>query len=1211
MTTLISQIPPETLAAFNGDELRARVFWEKYALRGPDGDAVETTPEQMWKRVADGIASVEPDAERRSLWAERFLWLLQDFRFIPGGRILHSVGLAEAGYKVVPINCFVIPIQDDSLEAIYACLRDMALTYKAGGGCGVDLSVLRPKGAPVRNAARTSTGAVSFMELFSLTTGTIGQSGRRGALLLSIACDHPDVLDFTRIKRDLVSVRFANISVRITDAFMRAVEADGPWTLRYHNERDGIHVEKTIRARELWQELVEGAARWAEPGCLFWDTMRRYSTTQYGGMEILTTNPCVTGDTRVATAEGLIRIDELATRPGVLPQAVLDSRVSQVPGVITRAWRTGRRPILRVDTREGYRLRLTPDHKVLTANRGWVPAADLKPGDTLLVQNRKGGFGSRGSYEIGLILGWLVADGTASAKRGSAILDFYHDKRAFAATFQKAVAATIPTTARYPAPRIRHIPARGLDRISSARLLARLVEEGFDPANKHHIPELIWQGSEDTVRGFLQALFTADGTILNASRSRRSVRLTSTNDQFLRDVQVLLANFGIPSRLYLHRRPEGQHLLPNGRGATQAYSCKALHELVVSRTGLIAFAREIGFLPGSDKQQLLEALLQDYTRGPYTERFTARVASVLPDGEEDVYDLTEAVSHTFIANGLTISNCAEQGLDPYNNCCLGSLNLLAFVRQPFAPVQPKDNIDWEKLATAVRYAVRFLDNVQTYAQPLFPLPQQREKSELTRRVGLGITALGDMLIALGLRYDTDEAIAFTEKLVEFIKLNAYSASLDLAREKGPFPLFDPDRHLSQDFFRTFPQHLLDEIRRHGLRNAALMTVPPVGSGSALAGVSSGIEPVFALHYIRRSESLSREYFTVLHPLVEAYARAHSIDLDRARRADNPQALLRDVLPAQFVTAHEIDWRRRIEMQAAIQRHVDNAISSTINLPRGTTPEQVGNLYFSAWRAGLKGVTVYVEGSREGVLLTPEEARRRDAAIRLADRVDEIARVALPDLARNGTSPEEQVEHAVRALVGALQEVRSRAPEQLELVPDDGSLLRDRPRRLDGPTYRIPSQFGTCFVTVTERDGEPFEVFVRLGKAGSDTEAAAEAIGRLSSIVLRMKGPGTGTRRLLELVYHQLEGIGGRTSYGFGPNRIRSVPDAIAAGIRAYLQDRGLLNGHRHNGHEEAGAQPAGQHAPSHRAGDICPRCHEMTLIADNGCAKCPCGYKEC
>lgn len=275
-------LPLETLAAFDNDSLRARVFYEKYALRSGENNPVETHPRQMWQRLARELAQIEtPDV--RDEWEKNFLRLLADFKFVPGGRILHAIGNPN---KVTALNCYVIPSPHDSLPGIYKTALELAETFKRGGGCGVDISTLRPKDSPAHNAARVSTGAVSFMELYSLTTGIIGQQGRRGALMITISDSHPDVLDFCRIKRNRTSLRYANISVRVTDAFMHAVEKDDDWLLRYENAEDRIEVRRTIKARELWNELTVGARDWAEPGCLFWDTIQRYSASErYAGME--------------------------------------------------------------------------------------------------------------------------------------------------------------------------------------------------------------------------------------------------------------------------------------------------------------------------------------------------------------------------------------------------------------------------------------------------------------------------------------------------------------------------------------------------------------------------------------------------------------------------------------------------------------------------------------------------------------------------------------------------------------------------------------------------------------------------------------------------------------------------------------------------------------------------------------------------------------
>ena len=485
----VTSLPTETLAAFHNDSLRARIFYEKYALRNSDNEPVETNPGHMWKRLARVIASVERP-ETREEWERNFLWLLSDFRFVPGGRILHAIGNPN---KVTALNCYVIPSPHDSLPGIYKTALELAETFKRGGGCGVDISSLRPKDSPAHNAARVSTGAVSFMELYSLTTGIIGQQGRRGALMITISDSHPDVLDFCKIKRNRTAVRFANISVRVTDAFMRAVEQGDEWLLHYENPRDGIEVKQTIQAKELWNELIVGARDWAEPGCLFWDTIRGYSSSdRYSGMEVVSTNPC-----------------------------------------------------------------------------------------------------------------------------------------------------------------------------------------------------------------------------------------------------------------------------------------------------------------------------------------------------------------------------AEEPLEPYGDCCIGSINLAAFVKDPHTNDAKLDIASLEK---ATRYAVRFLDNVLAWNEGRHPLGGQEEAAHRGRRIGLGIMGLADMLCKLNLRYDGDTGIEFAEKTVEKIKFWAYDESANIAAEKCPFPVFNAAKHFENPFFKDFSPELIEKIERNGLRNVTLLTIPPTGSIAAMAGVTSGIEPIFDINYVRRSESLSESVF---------------------------------------------------------------------------------------------------------------------------------------------------------------------------------------------------------------------------------------------------------------------------------------------------------------------------------------------------------------
>jgi ribonucleoside-diphosphate reductase alpha chain len=769
----VQQLPAETMKAFGNDAFRARIFHEKYALRGADDTVLESTPAHMWHRVATGIAAVEVP-EKYQEWKEKFAWLLADFRMVPGGRILHAIGNSAT---VTALNCYVIPAPHDSIQGIYHTAWELAETFKRGGGCGVDLSSLRPQHAPVRNAARTSSGAVSFMDLYSVTTGTIGQSGRRGALMLTMADSHPDVLDFCRSKRDLQKVRYANISVRITDALMQAVERDAEWRLHYDNPQDGIAIQRVVRARELWEALIAGARDFAEPGCLFWDTIRRFSASdRYPGMAVVSTNPC-----------------------------------------------------------------------------------------------------------------------------------------------------------------------------------------------------------------------------------------------------------------------------------------------------------------------------------------------------------------------------GEEPLEPYGDCCLGSLNLSAFVQSPFTG---QAGLDLHALENATRFTVRFLDNVLTWNRGHHPLPQHEEAAERSRRIGLGIMGLADMLCQLGLRYDTDTAIENAAAVVEQIKLWAYDASADLAAEKGPFPAFEVSRHFDNPFFASFPPALLEKLSQQGLRNVTLLTVPPTGTIAALAGCTSGIEPIFALAYTRRSESLSAPEFAVEHPLAVQYRTAHGLAAEAS-------------LPDSFITAHHIEPEKRVLMQAAIQRHIDQAISSTINLSPKTSTDTVAQIYRQAWQAGCKGITVYREGAREGILLTAAAGR-----------------------------------------------TRTTAGEAAHIAP--------RPPILSGLTFRESTPLGTAFVTVNHTDRgptEPFEVFVRLGKAGSDLEADAEALGRLISLILRLASPISRITRVQEII-GQLEMIGGARSIGFGPSRVRSLADGIARVLTSYLERVAL---------EQAPVAPSarlpetheGRYLPTGNA-DFCPHCRRATLVSMLGCMQCTeCGFQEC
>jgi ribonucleoside-diphosphate reductase alpha chain len=1229
-----------TLRYFGGDELRARVFFDKYALRDPEGRVVEATPPEMWARVAREIASVEPTEAKRREWEEKFRWLLEDFRFVPGGRILFGAGNPR---RATLLNCYVIPIRGDSLEDIFGWCKQAARTYSFGGGVGTDISVLRPRGTPVNNAAITSSGAVSFMELLSTTTGTIGQAGRRGALMITIASDHPDVLEFTRVKRNLDKVRYANISVRVDDAFMRAVERHGEYTLRFANEK--VRVERTVRARELWDELVRGARDYAEPGVIFWDTVRRWSTSEYNGMNVITTNPCsLVGSTYVFTPSGIHRLDTLV-RNAVLdrtaPTVLIDRRAADAKGLdAVRADAlafTGVKRIWRVETTSGFVLRGTGDHKVKVLNddrydplhgsKGWKRIDELKPGDVLAVVDPNDPtlvermFAERSPYlhvdereiqprgqdahdrrihvpevwdeDLAYLLGYAVGEGgytrpTRKSRLGRR-LDLHMDRED--APYVKAIVErVVGRCLRYRRVRVgaggpeelvpvelplqtREGTARARVSVHSAAFLRLLGALGLRPAVAHEkaVPESVLVAPRDATAAFLRGLFDADGTVSRPGERPR-VSLSSTSRRLMEQVQLLLLQFGILSSVSTHtaqaknasRRSGPEYVTKAGEGREDRSAHDSYRLCITSYPSIERFARYIGSaLPR--KQRALEELL---ARRPWPPRQvtdrTVVKAVVQEDVWEPVYDLTVLDTKSFIANGLVVSN-SEIPLEPYGACCLGNVNLSAFVREAFTE---RAHLDWETLERALRYAVRFLDDVLDYNADKHPLPEQREASLRSRRIGVGFTGMGDMLAKLRLRYDSEEAIAFVDRTFERIKNVVYEESAHLAAEKGTFPAYDRDQHFQGRFLQTLDPAVRDKAYTLGLRHVALLTVPPVGSGAALAGTTSGIEPIFDLYYLRRSESLSQAQFKVYHPLVRQYMDEFGVDEEH--------------LPDYFVTAHRIAPEMRVRMQATVQKHIDHSISSTVNLPESATVEDVERIYFLAWKLGCKGITVYREGSREGVLITEAKAQQQ-------------------------TQPE-----AVRV---PAEPARDRA------------VTRPRPKVTQGRTERIETPRGRVYVTVNEDEYGPCEVFVE------SLDVEAEATGRLASLCLRS---GVDPREVIEQLWRvqsrevaldrsadgtvvrvstiaQAVALAlGRALYGDGFRPDREFPRAAALPEPTPRARQERLR------FVEPQPQPAAQAAAPQTNGaaalpfaGVCPDCGDL-LVHENGCAHCrSCGYSRC
>ena len=753
-----------------------KVLQRRYLKKGENGEVLET-PEEMFRRVARAIAQAErlynPAAPVEE-WEDTFYQLMTSLEFLP-----NSPTLMNAGRELGQLSaCFVLPV-GDSMESIFEAIKNTALIHKSGGGTGFSFSRVRPHNDVVNSTRGVSSGPLSFMSVFDAATETIKQGGtRRGANMGIMRVDHPDILDFIMAKQDDDRLNNFNISVAVTDPFMRAVEADEEYALV--NPRSGDTV-RTLSARKVFKSMVTLAWKNGDPGIVFIDRINEDNPTPHLG-EIESTNPCVTGETLVYTDGGLKRIVDLyegRRRPGL----VLDSRMAgdRTQAKASQVVASGIKPVYRLTTVEGYELRLTADHRVKTT-RGWVQAGELTHGDRIHILDRKGGFGSGGSSRLG------TPAGLAGRRR-------HHEGRQrwcsrSSATRSRSSLPCSPGSCRRrwtagscATGRIRRTATTwvGRDeyRVKSARFWRVAEEHGLRPGRKLCVPESVLTGSEQMQQGFLTALFTADGHVSGSPEKGVSVRLTSISRSLLRDVQRLLSNFGIPSRIYEGRRPQGQRELPDGRGGTALYDCKAYHDLVVSRGSLALFAAEIGFLSEAKQSKLL-TLLEGYRRGPYRQPFTARFRSLEPDGMEMVYDVTEPLTHSFVANGLVIHNCGEQPLLPYESCNLGSINL--------SRVVPDGHIDYGALGRIVRTAVRFLDDVIDVNR--YPLPEIEQMTKGNRKIGLGVMGFADMLLRLQVPYDSDEACRIAGEVMSFIHDEARAESEDLARERGVFPNFE-------------------------------------------------------------------------------------------------------------------------------------------------------------------------------------------------------------------------------------------------------------------------------------------------------------------------------------------------------------------------------------------------------------------------------------
>jgi ribonucleoside-diphosphate reductase alpha chain len=880
-----------------------------------------------------------------------------------------QVGLAKDAYThPQPHACFIQSVADDLVSdgGIMDLWVREARLFKYGSGTGTNFSNLRAEGEALSGGGKSS-GLMSWLRIGDRAASAIKSGGttRRAAKMVCLDMDHPDIETFVNWKvreeikvqamveglkllkasrKDVakqtaelgldldydfngeayftVSGQNSNNSVRIPDEFFDAVDKDADWNTHW---RTSGKVARTFKSRKLWDEIGFAAWRCADPGVQFDTTINAWHTCPSAG-RINASNPCVTGDTLVATADGLKPIADLVGKTA----EIINARGEK--SFVDRIFKTGTKPVFELKTRSGYRLRLTGDHRVLTANRGDVPAAELTLDDVVML--RGAGFGLDFiPTQAAELLGAAIGDGciTRGETQDHLFVTVGDSERGVAEELRSHIdwckswmdtgdaRGTRPTSVITTQSGLR--VGTAADRMISFFSTYAVLDAGSE--NKA-FKDCVFALDRATQAAMLRGLFTADGTVANYGEKSQYVSLDSTSLPLLKQVQLMLLSMGVKAKIYENRRALGNttSALPDGRGGHAEYAVRQMHSLRVSRSSRSVFEREVGFMASSPKQARLAAM--NAKVGTYQDQLVDRVASLRPAGVEDVYDLTEPTTSHFVANGIVVHNCSEYMFLDNTACNLASINVLKFYdseTRSFDIAAYEHTIDIWTMVLEI-----------SVLMAAFPSKAIAELSYKFRTLGLGYANLGAMLMQAGIPYDSDEARAVCACLSSILTGRSYRMSAVMAGQLGAFPGYAADkanmlrvirnhRHAAHGVERTSSKYeslrirpvpidhdlvtagrinianagellthatkawdeALTEGERHGYRNAQTTVIAPTGTiGLLMDCDTTGVEPDFAL--VKFKKLAGGGYFKIANESVSpalvalGYSPAHVSDI---------------------------------------------------------------------------------------------------------------------------------------------------------------------------------------------------------------------------------------------------------------------------------------------------------------------------------------------
>jgi len=900
-------------------------------------------------------------------------------------------------------NCFILDVEDN-MESILDWIKIEGMVFKGGSGSGVNLSKLRGKGEKLSTGG-TSSGVISFMRAADAVAGSIksGGSTRRAAKMVILNADHPEIMDFIKVKaeeenkvRALMEAGYdmtdmnnplwqniffqnANNSVRIPDALMESAMKDGEWKTYY---RTTGKVAQTYKARDILWEIAKAAWECGDPGVQFDDIIQKWHTCKNSG-KIEATNPCVTGDTLIATAEGWKRIKDLV---GKNPEIITHQGIKKA----VKVFKTGIKPVYRIKTKAGYELKVTEDHPIYVEGKGDVKVRDLKIGDKVKLIGSYFGKESL-DKDIAFMIGYFVGDGAMSfdAKRNHYSVFFTGgEEDIYALSY---IQNTINQKLQYKNKRnvsLRRLPSEYVVRTGKENV-AQIIDEYFD-SKKKIFKDKIFDLDKESIKYILQGLFTADGTITGNPEKGFYVGLDNSSLELLKQVQLLLLNFGIKAKIYENRRKILVSYLPDSQRKLKLYKVKNFHSLRITKSSRIIFENEIGFYFNHSKREKLEKINQNYEA--YKDKLFDEIKEIKFEGVEEVYDLTEPETNHFVANGILVHNCSEYIFLNWTSCNLSSINLLKFL---------KEDGSFDVPAFIHTARVMFLSQDLLISKADYPHPKIAEETKKYRTIGLGYTNLGALIMALGLPYDSEEARDLAASITALMTGTAYKLSAEISSKLGPFPEYERNKepmmevmkmhrdHLKKVKENEFNKEILEKAKevwneiielgeKYGFRNAQSTVIAPAGTISFFMDAdTTGIEPDFAL--VKMKQLVGGGYMKIVNRTVPlalkrlGYSEEQINDiikhLEETQNIETAPHLKEEHLPV-FDCAikppggkRSIHWMGHVKMVAAVQPFVSGGISKTFNMPNETTIQEIYDAYFTAWKLGIKCFAVYRDGSK--------------------------------------------------------------------------------------------------------------------------------------------------------------------------------------------------------------------------------------------------------